>query len=328
MRIEATSAPNGAKWNGLATLVGGGYFQTAAEPSYLAVVSHSEPLFLTATDHSGQVLAIVTGTTWRPRVWPMSHYCGQVTLLSVPAVRANADVDPAAIVPLCERYLSAAGAFSLRIVSYDSPGSDAVLGPLGYQLGERWEFIVNLSNPKSDIWGTFACERRTDVRKAEKMGVETRRDNTHDALDLLVAFEHESRRRRGQTPVADQRTALAGRDRLASGMADVFVTYHEGQPVNAAMFTFFNGRAYYHMSGTSEAGQRCRGPVHLIWTALNYYREQDARYVNLGAALPGQEGLYRFKRDFGAQVVRAPIGRKKISAVGSALDRVRSWLGR
>jgi lipid II:glycine glycyltransferase (peptidoglycan interpeptide bridge formation enzyme) len=229
---------------------------------------------------------------------------------------------------LCEEYLSSAGAFTLRVVSYDSPNSDRLLGPLGFELSDRWEFLIDLTTQHEDLWRGLACERRTAIRKAEKLGVETRRENTLEALEQLLRFERESRLRRGQTPTVDERTVAAGRERLASGLVDVFLTYHEGRPVNGALFGYFNGRAYYHMSGTSDAGQRCRGPVHLIWTALNHYHTQGARYVNLGAALPGQEGLYRFKRDFGAQVVPAPIGRKKISAIGSALDRMRSWLGR
>ncbi len=328
MFVELSSHVDADEWNRQAADLGAGYFHTVTEPACLAMAAGSEPLFLRGRDAAGRVVALATGVLWRPRVWPMSRYCGQATLLGVPAIGADCGVDTAAVLQAIELRLRAAGVFALRVDSYDSPGSDAVLGPLGYQLGERWEFVIDFSDRDRDLWDALAGERRTDIRRAEKLGVHTRCEQTSDAIALVAQFQRESMERRGQ-PIADatRQTEAVGQ-RVSRGMGDIFVTYCDGQPVNAALLMYFNARAYYHMAGTSEAGKRCRGPVHLVWTALQHYAERGAECLNLGAALGGQESLYQFKRDFGAHVLPAPTGCKKIATVGSVLDQVRSLLGR
>ena len=113
---------------------------------------------------------------------------------------------------------------------------------------------------------------------------------------------------------------------LESGRIDVFVSTLNDAPINGSVFGNFNDKPYYLVSGSSDLGFKNCGPVHLIWTAVQKYKEQGATILNLGATLEGQDSLFQFKKDFGATVVSQPIGKKRISQIGSGLHRIRSLL--
>lgn len=292
------------------------------------MVSPCNPLFITGRNDDGEIVAVAAGTIWRPRVLPLSRFCAMATLFALPQQVGGTLADGCALLAAIERRLRVEGVFSLRITSYDSPHSGDTLSEMRYQLSDRFEFRIDLTRSELEIWEDLKGERRTDIRKAERLGVVTRRSNTSEALGLLEGFVEQSMARRGISAQSYARTMEAEQRRLASGMIDVFVSYHEGIPVNAAMFACGGTHAYYHVSGASQHSLACRGPAHLIWTAIKYYREMGMTCLNLGASLPGQEGLYRFKRDFGADVVPAPIGRKRISTVGSVLHTLQSVLNR
>jgi lipid II:glycine glycyltransferase (peptidoglycan interpeptide bridge formation enzyme) len=196
-------------------------------------------------------------------------------------------------------------------------------------LSPRFEFYVDLQPSLEEIWAKFKDHRRRNIRKAEKLGVQTRRENTEESFDLLMSFQADSMRRRNvSAPQSPEHVVSARRKQLTSGDVDIFVSYHEGAPVNATLFGVFNNRPYYHVSGSSDDGYQCCGPVHLIWTAIQHYKERGATCLNLGGVLEDQTGLYRFKQDFGATVISQPIGAKRISKVGSSLHKVRALLRR
>jgi hypothetical protein len=316
------------EWDSLASAVGGGYFHSHAEATYVASASRTQPLFLWMADAQDRPTSVATGTIWRPRKWPGSRFCGQVTLLSLPATCSRSPDLQQNVLSAMEAWLGQQGVFSIRVASYDSSNSEAVLSALNYELTPRHEFVIDLSRTEEEIWKGFKGERRTDVRKAEALHVETRRQTTPEGLDLVAEFQNESMQRRDNSVPSGDHISAARRARLASGAIEIFVSYHEDLPINAALFGFVNGQAYYHVSGSSDEGYRCKGPVHLLWTAIRLFHQRGARSLNLGAALAGQDGLFKFKRDFGATVVPAPMGRKQISLVGSALDKARGFVSR
>ena len=328
MRVTSTVVTDPKVWDTLAASLGGGYFHSYAAAAYDAA-GGGDPLFLQALDAGGACVGVVTGTLAASRRWPFSRYCNWAMLLSLPAVADGTEAMQRRVLEAVEEHLRGRGVFSVRIYSYDAMASERVLGALGYQLSPRTEFYVDLTPTVGAIWGHFSGTRRTDLRKAEKLGVVTRLENTLEALDLVSTFYAQSMRRHEvviATP--NEQATVARRRQLESGHGDVLVTYWNGQPVNAALFGIFSQKPYYLTSGASEAGYKCCGPAHLLWTAIQMYKDRGAACLNLGAALEDQTGLHRFKQDFGATVVSAPIGVKRLSTLGSALHRIRSLLGR
>ena len=329
MKINAAEKVNAYEWDELVISVGGGYFQCYTEVIYNSICAGAEPMFARALEGQDQCLGIVTGTIARSRIWPFSRYSNWTMMTSTPVASDQTTQTEKLIMSALEKYLRGQGVFSVRVDSYDSVRSEEILSSLGYELSARSEFYVDLSRSLDDIWAKFKGHRRTDIRKAEKLGVVTRRENSSEALQLVEKFQADSMHRRGITrgPMS-QAKAENRQKQLAKGNIDIFVTYKEGVPVNASLFGVFNNRPYYHVSGSSQEGYHCCGPVHLIWTAIQTYKEQGVRVLGLGAALEGQTSLYKFKCDFGSEIVSQPIGIRRISKIGTGLHWIRSRLSR
>jgi hypothetical protein len=325
MRVLIEETPESREWDVLAASLGGGYFHCSAETLFHSSGPGKRPVFIKGIDDSGECIGIITGTIVPSQVWPFSRHCGYAMLLALPAMVDASEDDCAGFLQAVERRLSRHGVFNVRIYSHDSLNSHVVLSKLGYRLAERQEFVIDLGPSLDEIWTRLKGTRRTDIRKAEKLGVETRLENTVEALRRVLEFQSGSLTRHG----IDQQCDLdAERERLESGCLDLFVSYRNKAPLNAAAFGVFNDRPYYHLSGTSDEGYKCSGPAHLLWTAVKTYKERGARRLNLGAALPGQEGVAAFKQDFGAAAFSSPIGVKRISKIGSALHWARTTVRR
>lgn len=328
MRVTSTDNVDVQEWDALAAALRGGYFHTCAEALCVTASTGAEPLFVKGLNEAGECVGLLTGNLALSRVWPFSRYCGYAMLQSLPATAEDSEEAERAFMEALEDHLRMQGAFSVRVYSYDSRNSECVLSALGYDLSPRSEFVLDLGPSLDAIWGNFTARRRTDIRKAERLGVTTRVDNTQDGVAIVLAFFRDTMRKYSRRP--DERNEARIRsihDGLESGTVDVLVTYQDDVPVNGALFTRFVNKRYYHLTGNSELAYKCNGNHHLIWTAIKRYKAQGAVSLNLGAVLEGQSGLLRFKRDFGAARVPAPIGVKRISTVGSFLHRVRS-LGR
>ena len=322
MKIIADKKPDVQEWDRLAAELGGGYFHGHAQVLYDGAVEDSEAVFLKAVDDSGQCIGVATGTIARSHRWPFSSYCNWAMLEALPATLDDSDDSQRSFMVALENYLREQGVFSVHVYSYDSLRSENVLSSLGYHLEKRNEFIVDLKPELDDIWSAFKGSRRTDIRKAEKSGMETRFENTAEAMELVFSFQSQSMERRGiEMNQAQQRIQNARQARLASGHINVLVSYHEKTPTNAAIFGIFNSQPYYLVSGSSDEGFKNCGPAQLIWTAIKAYKQQGAEQLNLGAVIGEQKGLHKFKRDFGSSEVSMPVGKKRISRIGSGLHR-------
>lgn len=325
MKVTSISDAEPAPWDEQAVAVGGGFFHSHAETVYRAAGSNCRPVFLRIADDAGDILAVATGAIDRSRTWPFSRFCSYAMLSGLPATRGRTRETQTLVMRAVEAHLHSLGVFSVKVDSFDSPGSEDVLVGLGYRLEERREFIVDLTPSVEDIWRKFKGSRRTDVRKAEKNGVETRIESDEHGLELVLTFAGDSMRRRGKRARQTDESVMQGHlDRIKNGHIDVFASYRQGRPINASLFGFFNGRAYYHISGSSDEGNKYCGPSHLLWTAMKHYKERGAVLMNLGAATVGQENLGRFKQAFGAVPSSAPIGVKRISRMGCLLHWLRS----
>jgi lipid II:glycine glycyltransferase (peptidoglycan interpeptide bridge formation enzyme) len=110
---------------------------------------------------------------------------------------------------------------------------------------------------------------------------------------------------------------------MASKRVVVFISELDGRPVSAYLFGYFNHRAYGMVSGSTDRGNSCCAPVHLTWSAIQWFKQDGATQLSLGGAKEDERGLRHFKRRFGALETVQPSGRKTLSAFGTWLARCR-----
>jgi len=290
---------------------------------YAARLADSQPLFIQAhnsrVDCVGLAACLLSGS----RLWPFSRYCKKAILASLPVTCGERIEDDLAILAAVESELKRRGVSIIMTSSYDSPNSGQVLSAHNYQTEDRSEFTIDLTKDLDEVWKNFKGSRRTDVRRAEKLYVETRQMEIDDGLELVYHFHAISMGRRGaDAGFGTRRVSLAKEYLMESGKAIILASFCGGEPLCAAMFGRFDKTAYYLVSGSSVEGNRNRAPVHMLWTAIQRFKKEGCTVFNLGGATESEEGLYRFKRDFGSQIIPAPKGKKTISNFGMLLSRV------
>ena len=80
--------------------------------------------------------------------------------------------------------------------------------------GRRAEFYLDLKRPLQDIWRNLVGECRNMIRKAQKLGVITKVDNSLSSLAILHAFQQPARwSGRRSTP---QRTSASAEGLMAN----------------------------------------------------------------------------------------------------------------
>src|SRR5215472_11115888 len=329
-KIECRSIVDQCEWDRLAADLGGSFFHCYAYAKMESSRPRVEPLFVTAFNRSGECIGVVLCTISSTRSWPFSRFCKTAVFGALPATKGrNAELE-LAMMNILERELRSRGVFQIRICSYESPNSRKVLSPFTCGLSDRAEFYIDLSRSIDDIWKMLKPARRNDIRKARKLGVESRLDNTIKGVQQLYDFQAESLQRRGilfdpfYTPAERLQTLL-----LDTNSAKLLVSYRDDVPVNAALFGLFGGRAYYLASGSSSDGYKSCGPVHLLWTMIEMLKADGATTLNLGG-VDGptdrergvKDGLYSFKKDFGGTVIPQPGGFKTISLFGARLNSI------
>ncbi len=105
-----------------------------------------------------------------------------------------------------------------------------------------------------------------------------------------------------------------------TGQAELLLAEHEGRPL-AALMVFALGRRAWYVYGASSDKERQLMPTYLLqWEAMRWAREKGAQTYDLWG-VPDEEldrleaqfterrdglwGVYRFKRGFGGELVRA-----------------------
>ncbi|RYD31716.1 MAG: GNAT family N-acetyltransferase, partial [Verrucomicrobiaceae bacterium] len=86
-----------------------------------------------------------------------------------------------------------------------------------------------------------------------------------------------------------------------------FVALAEGQgrAVAAAVFLRLGRQAVYKFGASDERNWDCRPNQFVMWEAIRHLAESGAKSLHFGRTTPGQEGLLRYKRSWGA--VESPI---------------------
>jgi Acetyltransferase (GNAT) domain len=327
-RVQYESTADQAEWDGLAARLGGSFFHCHAHVMYQAAQGRAQPLFVRAYDRAGACVGVAAGVISSPRYWPFSRSCKTAAFGSLPATGGVGAPLEQEILAGVEPSLHRQGVFALEVHSYESPSSGPVLSCLQYEPASRGEFYLDLSRDVEELWARMKGMRRTNVRKANRLGVETRQETSLAALERLYGFVRESLQRRGVAWRAPEGQAELVKDLLLDpGRALLAVSYWDGEPINAALFGLFAGKAYYLSGGSSLVGNSKYGPAHLFWTAVETLKAGGFTSLNLGgvplaADEPDSQGLFSFKQDFGADLVVQPAGRKVLAGFGSRLNGV------
>ncbi len=181
--------------------------------------------------------------------------------------------------------------------------------PSAEQIQFRNTMVLDLTLPEEALLAGMKQKTRYNVRLAARRGVQVRRGSLDD-LDLLYRMYAETSLRDGFAIRHREYYRHAWGDFIRAGLAQPFIAEVEGQPV-AALLLYRFGLSAWYLYGMSTPLHREKMPNHLLqWEAIRWAKAQGCTRYDLWGApdTPNSEdplwGVYRFKRGFGAQVVR------------------------
>ena len=177
--------------------------------------------------------------------------------------------------------------------------------------------VISLTDSEDDILARMKQKCRYNIRLAEKKNIVVRPWNDLDGFHQLMQVTG-GRDGFGVHSLEYYRKAYELFH--PSCTAELLVAEFEGKPL-AALMIFAVGHRSWYLYGASNDEERNRMPTYLLqWRAMQWAREQGCTEYDLWGVPDEDEtileeqfetrrdglwGVYRFKRGFGGQVLRA-----------------------
>jgi hypothetical protein len=280
------------------------------------------PQFYTLVDDDGSTAGVALGfriTSSRKLAVSLS---GRRWLDALPAVRDESAETASLFLRLIENHARRAGDVTFRVGSFTSPQSERILQPLGFSISQRLEFELDLGQDEKVIFAGLNHGRQQAVKKAMKKGVEVREIPGEEGASHLRRLQRESIVRiaaRGG-PAAVKREFGSGDPIMIltrAGVGRVVGGFVNGVCVSAALFTVFNGVAYYTIAGHDSTGLESCAPSLVVWDEIRRLRAEGIRRLNLGGCgiealkeSSPEHGVYTYKKAFGGAVLECANGEK------------------
>jgi len=323
-----------AGWDASLARLGGNYYLSPAFSRALAKEG-SEPVFFRLSRDGVDIGLGLGFLTNHWKRWPARVLTRGFQWQTHPVVAGD---DP----ELLERFvrmivadMEALGVNHVKLHSEDARLSPSGLAADGFALTERLEFRVKLSADPAEVISRIASRKRTYLRSAIKAStLQIREENKVESVGRMIDFQAVSRERRRQRgedyAIATSSAANAiYQNYVAPGNGRIFISYQADQPDQALSGILLHcdqGRAYYTMSGCSEAGFALNAQMMTVWGAIEKMCAEGYTEMNMGGvhataadASDLGHGLYRFKRSFGGDEIRCLTWEKSYSGLRSRI---------
>jgi hypothetical protein len=187
--------------------------------------------------------------------------------------------------------------------------------------------ILDLTPGKDALFSGMTSEIRTGIRKAQKSAIQIEIARTPESIRTYYQLHCITRRRHGLPPQSIQFYDNIARHVLAAGLGDVVIARHEGRPIASAVYFHFNKKVVYKYGASDKAAQRLRGNNLVMWEAIQHFTVQGMTSLDFGRSSFSDEGLRRFKRNFGAQEYAVDYLRYHFASEQYVQDkdRVKGW---
>ncbi|MFH0964532.1 MAG: peptidoglycan bridge formation glycyltransferase FemA/FemB family protein [Planctomycetota bacterium] len=332
-------------WDVILTRWGGSLFFSSAHTDPFARLPGARVVRFMLYEKMGKPVALAAGVERRSEIPLWAWLRHTVRFEALPALVRR---DPRLQADALSAIVRSLRQMGVAVVSFSSKGSAPIGPPLEdveFPIREkRVEFVIDLKQDEDALWRSLSESHRRAIRKASPLEIETTRDPS-SARVLFDLCRHSRRRRlaRGEDyPAFSYDVFLKIHEAyLAHNYAEVFLVRHRSSPACAGLIATFAGHAYYLVGGSSKTGFDLGASYRLFWEMLRILRSRSVRSLNLGGCPAGastahhdQHGLFRFKKGFGAAVVRcaAPgeiaLDPRRVRFADRVREVVSRWRGR
>lgn len=166
--------------------------------------------------------------------------------------------------------------------------------------------LIDLTQSQDQLWQNLYGKNRTDIRKAEKAGLEMAfGDHNHRHTDWLLKQEQAQQKQNKYQglPVG----LVAGYGACSMPDQGVYTAFALGEsddkPMAGVLFLRHGRSATYHIGWNGRRGRKCRALNLLLWTMIIKLKEAGVETLDLGG-VNTEEGadIARYKLSFGGTV--------------------------
>jgi len=159
---------------------------------------------------------------------------------------------------------------------------------------------LDLDTEENRMFGALEGSVRRAIRKAEKDGVTVEISQSQTAMEIFYALQGLTRKKHGLPPQPRAFFMNIHRHILSENRGFIAVASYQGRPIAASVYFFMAGRAIYKFGASDAAAQQLRGNNLVMWTAMKRLAQNGMKTLHLGRTSLANDGLRRFKLNFGA----------------------------
>jgi len=341
MTLRITTTVDPAEWDAQVEALGAPVFHSTVWARYSTDGKPNlEPLFCSILDDDAKVRGVAL-LFRQGSANPFLRRVGSRVYSD-----AHPWVDDAALFPdfvrQIEEHAGGSGALELTLGSFGTPGHRDEIEQLGYQLKDRYEFVLPLRRTDEEILSAMERRRRRTLQKARDAGVTIEILQFEEGIPELRRLQQFTKERLEQRgAIVDFGTVRppeqdAARELVNAGRADLVGARHDGRLVSVSLYTKMSGLVYSTLAGHAPEAYQLNAYTLLLWTVLRRYREEGHQRLNIGGvpAAAAEEtspdhGLYLYKAGMGGAQEACSTGSKILKpARHKAIERARALLRR
>jgi len=200
----------------------------------------------------------------------------------------------------------------------------------GYKYEEHLNYLIDLQKPPDEIFGSFSENRKRNIKKAIKKGVDVEVITKEKEISIFYEILRETYSRI-KVPLPDISLFQAMFDELESqGMLKLLLAKWNNSYICAVTLFVYKKTIFYWYAGTKNNFFSLSPNELLVWYAIKWGAENGYHTFDFGGAgKPNEEyGVREFKKRFGGRLVNYGRYYKlyhpfalKISKIGYSLYR-------
>ncbi len=160
---------------------------------------------------------------------------------------------------------------------------------------------LKLDEDEEALFARLDSSTRRAIRKAEKSGLTATISGGLDAVKIFYSLHCKTRRRHGLPPQPFTFFNNIWRHILSRDLGMVVVARYQERAVAASVYFQSGPTAIYKFGASDDSFQQMRGPNLVMWEAMKRLARNGARTLDMGRTSLANEGLRRFKLNWGAQ---------------------------
>ena len=188
--------------------------------------------------------------------------------------------------------------------------------------------MLDLSLTEEELLSEMRRQTRYEVRKAQKLGIAVRRDNSEEIFREFHKIQLETARRQGFVPPS-LKVLLAEREAFGKNIWIYVAETSDGDAIAYGLVIRDGKEGDYYEAASTPLNRKMPGAYALLWQAMRDLKADGYERFNLwGIAPAGQPGhryagVTTFKTGFGGSVVEyVPAHDLVISKMGYLKDLV------